>query len=634
MSDIQIFTRKWLWVCVVVGISLLSCQSLFANDWGAKLAERKDVILFNNFDSDAGKHHSIASQGIVSHGGSFVSGGSPGYALQLLNSSYAEIETHGKLNTREGAISFWVKPLWPVGDKHSHTFLTMKWANSRQGYMAISQGWWEPEGANRLYFVVNNQDLTNCSTPYVFDVGVWSKITVTWKSGREGHCRVFVNDEKVIDSKMPFVGGYASMGSVFIGTDKGSTEQMGRSATALFDDLVVYNKALSETEVLASYKNQKNNYVPRYTSVLEARGGTEEKGVNGNEIKFERRVIFDESATWALSKENTDKILTRIKKAGFNTYIPCVWHGKGTYYPSALAQPESRLERQIARGYDPLAYLIEKAHSMGIEVHPWFTVVRREDSTYPDYQEGAPTDAFDVHNEHFRKFIVDLMLDVVKRYRVDGINLDYIRSMGFCSSDRCSLAYLKKYNRSLLMDTYLRKIPGNKIASLETWNLDAVTDIVRDFSTQAKMRRPNLVISVDAHPLNPDLLLQGQDSVMWANNGWIDVIFNMDYGKRIDVGAAELVRKALKEPSKMTMLLATFDQVDGKVMYREPDVISYYINTVRQLLPDSGIAFYQYPQLSNDQIQELHSNTFKMSAEPIWPSRMLNKSSPINKKIR
>jgi uncharacterized lipoprotein YddW (UPF0748 family) len=223
-----------------------------------------------------------------------------------------------------------------------------------------------------------------------------------------------------------------------------------------------------------------------------------------------------------------------------------------------------------------------------------------------------------VHDPAFRDFIIKLMLDVVRRYRVDGVNLDYIRSMGFCSSKHCQDDYQARYGRSLTLDTYLRKIPGKRIASLQTWNYDAVSAIVKNFSKEAKSARPKLVISVDAHPLNEDLLLQGQDSVMWANNGWIDVIFNMDYKKRTDVETAEAAAGQLHVPGKMTMLLSTFDKVDGKPILRDPALLVDYVRLVRRLWPDTGISFYQYPQFSDAQFTALKNEVFAETARPTW----------------
>lgn len=325
----------------------------------------------------------------------------------------------------------------------------------------------------------------------------------------------------------------------------------------------------------------------------------------------ERRVIFDESMQWAYSEQATDEVLARIEAAGFNVYVPCVWHGKGTYYPSPLVTEDATIQTRIARGEDPLRYLVERAHERGIEVHPWFTVVRREDDRLPEfYGPRTPPDAFDVHNPGFRRFITDLMVDMVERYPVDGINLDYIRSMGFCRDQRCAEDYHARYGRSLEWDILLAKLGGTAFETLAQWNGAAVGDIVRTVAEKVRKRRPEVVIGVDAHPLLDDVRLQGQDSIQWANNGWVDVVFNMNYRREIDVDAATQARALLHDPRKMTMLVATYDRVGDSFIARESGTLEEYVRLARERWPGGGIAFYHYVRLSDQQIETLGRGVF------------------------
>ena len=205
------------------------------------------------------------------------------------------------------------------------------------------------------------------------------------------------------------------------------------------------------------------------------------------DAKHENRVMFDEDIWWALDKSNTDTIIDRLASAGFNVYIPCVWHGKGTYYPTEFAHQDERIKKRISTGDDPLKYLIEKAHSKNIEVHIWYTVVRREDDEFKEYfDEGTPKNAYNVQNEKFRDFIITLMLDAVKRYDIDGINLDYIRSMGYCRSTECANNYKKLFNRDLSIDLLKEKVPKSRIKSIEKWNEAPIEEIVYKTSSESK----------------------------------------------------------------------------------------------------------------------------------------------------
>ncbi len=82
--------------------------------------------------------------------------------------------------------------------------------------------------------------------------------------------------------------------------------------------------------------------------------------------EVENRIMFDEDIGWALSRSNTDTIINHLSEAGFNVYVPCVWHGAGTYFSSLVAYQDPRVLTRIKNGDDPLEYLITKAHQNGL----------------------------------------------------------------------------------------------------------------------------------------------------------------------------------------------------------------------------------------------------------------------------
>jgi uncharacterized lipoprotein YddW (UPF0748 family) len=541
-------------------------------------------------------------------------------ALSLAQGGHAEMPTPPELKASEGSLSFRVKPLWRPEDRASHTFVSMRWLDARNGYLAISQGWWEPLGAERLYFILNNEDFVHCSARLRLDSESWSTITAVWKSGRDGYCKLFVNGDKIAEAAKAFDGGYAPGPIIYLGSDEGTALRKGRRAEALLAGFAVLGEALIESEVARRYGGEPAAGRQKWLADLLARAPAPRLLRDARGRLRERRVLLDEDIEWATSEAATERILSQVRAAGFNVFIPCVWHGEGSTYPTHLVAPDARIAPRIAAGSDPLAYLLERAHALGIEVHPWFTVVRREGNRMPQYHaEGTPEGAFDVHNAAFRRFIVQLMLDAARRYPVDGINLDYIRSMGVCTSGACREDYGRRFGRSLKVDLALADIPGGKKDTLEAWNAQAVGAIVREISAQARALRPGLVISVDAHPLNRDLLLQGQDSVGWENADWIDAIFNMDYRKRIDVETAQRAVSRLAVPARMTMLLSTFDLVDGRPVARDPALLADYVELARRLWPGSGIAFYHRKQLTDAQANALRESVFAEAAQASWP---------------
>src|SRR3569623_886674 len=58
---------------------------------------------------------------------------------------------------------------------------------------------------------------------------------------------------------------------------------------------------------------------------------------------LESRVMLDEDLHCSYSPAEADAILKRIKAAGFNVYIPCIYHGGGSWYPTTLLAPDAKL---------------------------------------------------------------------------------------------------------------------------------------------------------------------------------------------------------------------------------------------------------------------------------------------------
>lgn len=600
----------------------------YPKERSSSLVPERDVILSERFDEAPRQKetHHAPENTLQLRGATLVPTDKRGGSLRLNTGSDATVLLSKNLSAKAGTISFWVKPLWGKEERGSHTFLTMPWADGKKSYMAISFGWWEPQGSQRFYFIVSNQESIHCSTPYRFDSEIWVMVTGVWKSGSDGYCHLFVNGEKIADQKKSYSGAYLNGGPLYLGSDKGATDQKGRGTDALLDDLVILNHPLSNEEVLLAYKTQEKDPVTAYNRkwkwLDEGIALPLKQKRNSQGKLLESRALFDEDMHWAFSKKKTDEILTRVKAAGFNIYVPCVWHGNGAYYPSSLAPMNTKLASIIPEEYDPLAYLIEKAHSMGIEVHPWFTVALRQGTQFPQfYGEGVPENAYDVHNPAFRKFITDLMLDVVRRYDVDGVNLDYIRTMGVCTSQNCRKEYREKTGYHLPLDYPLRLVMGSARDRIQKWQDDTMSDIVSNFSKQAKKIKPKLIISVDGHPQPPGKVrpLQGRDELRWANEGWIDAIYNMDYKERVDFEKVNGVSRGLKQPEKVIVLFGNYDK-QGRAVPRSGELVAKYAAFAQRQWSNHGMGFYLYSMMTDEQVNALRAGPFVEDALPRWRS--------------
>lgn len=538
----------------------------------------------------------------------------------------AAIDLKHAITSASGAISFWVKPSW-VSDSASHTLLSLKWDGNSRSYFVISQGWWEQLYGDRLHLIVSNVDAMGCSAPYRLPVDVWSMITAVWREGAPGLCMLYVDDQAIAIRKAEFRAGKRATGMLHFGSDVGSSESQGRVAPGNFKGLQLFARALSEREIIEKYRDEERQpadvVARKKWSWLDAPNGVAAKKIKNPTRNHanETRAIFDEGHEWAASPASVDSTLDRIQQAGFNVYVPCIWHGEGARYRSQIRQTEYSLQGAITSAWDPLQYLIDRAHARRIEVHPWFTVALREKSSYPQFAgSGVPRGAYDVHNRSFQRFIVETVLDVVRRYDVDGINLDYVRAMGICTSPSCKADYFAMHGFELDADHANGSPIDAARKRIQLWQDNALTTIVAAVSKEAKAIKPALVLSVDSttEPNEQVRPLEGRDDIAWVNQGLVDAIFYMDYGRIVDLKRIASARNALVHRRKLVVLVGNYDYIDSQVVPRNGEWMSRVVAFVTNQESSSGVGVYLHRQLSQTQIEALRNGPFKQSKSANW----------------
>jgi uncharacterized lipoprotein YddW (UPF0748 family) len=88
-------------------------------------------------------------------------------------------------------------------------------------------------------------------------------------------------------------------------------------------------------------------------------------------------------------------------------------------------------------GYDPLAFAVTEAHRRGLELHAWFNPFRAGTSAKATFAANHVTHTHPDWVRHYgqqlwvdpgvpeaRGYIIETILDVVKRYDVDGVHID------------------------------------------------------------------------------------------------------------------------------------------------------------------------------------------------------------------
>jgi uncharacterized lipoprotein YddW (UPF0748 family) len=148
------------------------------------------------------------------------------------------------------------------------------------------------------------------------------------------------------------------------------------------------------------------------------------------------------------------EIVRRLKQYNFNTIFFQIRSRGDAYYRSAYEPWAENLTGTLGKdpGWDPLAFLINEAHEAGIEVHGWVNVYKVRANgqvpltTPPHVSRAHPGWVFTYHGEGWLDpgipetgtYLLNVVMDIVHKYDIDGINFDYLRYPGRDFSDNDS----------------------------------------------------------------------------------------------------------------------------------------------------------------------------------------------------
>ena len=264
-----------------------------------------------------------------------------------------------------------------------------------------------------------------------------------------------------------------------------------------------------------------------------------------------------------ITPEGIDRLIADAKRANLNALIVQVRKTGDALYNSDY---EPKAENLTLPDFDPLAYVIEKAHAQGIEVHAWINTYKVwGDSTPPKYpnhpfnkhpewinksitgeRDKSGQYAFDPGAKPVQDYLFKIYMDVVEKYDVDGIHFDYVRYWD------------KVYGYSDLAVARFNKATGRKGIPKPTdpvwceWRRDRVTDLVRQIYKGVKATKPWVKVTASvvcsqpcprdfkkSHPYKTLL----QDWERWTREGIVDAVVPMNYKSETDPAGAKLFRE-------------------------------------------------------------------------------------------
>lgn len=327
------------------------------------------------------------------------------------------------------------------------------------------------------------------------------------------------------------------------------------------------------------------------------------------------------------------EVFDRLAKAGINTVFFETVNASYTIYPSQVAPQQNPL----IKDWDPLASAVKLAHARGMELHAWvwtFAAGNRRhnqiigvDSDYPgpviaanpdwaNYDQAGrmipvkQTKPFlDPANPEVREYLLKLYAEIVTKYRVDGLQLDYIRYPFQDPFSGRSYGYGKAAREKFKQQTGVDPININ-YRQQDLWKkwtafrTEQVNSFVEEVSQMLRKKRSTLILSVAVFPLPEYERIQKiqQHWEVWARKGDVDLIVPMTYA--LDTSRFQRLAQPWIHSTKLGSTLL----VPGIRLHSLSTLGAFDQLQLLRDLPVSGYALFAAENF-HQELDELLSNT-------------------------
>lgn len=260
------------------------------------------------------------------------------------------------------------------------------------------------------------------------------------------------------------------------------------------------------------------------------------------------------------SQENIKRTVANCKQNGLNHIFVVVWNNGVTLYPSkVLKRYTGILQDSVYKNFDPISCIVTEAHKAGLKVHAWFEFgfsFAYQDSNsawlkkYPQWAGRKKDGSLLVKNGFYwwsslnpavQQFMKELVLEVVKKYEVDGIQGD----------DRLPAMPAEggydAYSQQLYAQEHDGQLPPENPTEKNflKWKADKLSAFGKTLYTAVKKQRASCMVgwAPGPYPWSKEEYLQ--DWPVWLKQGYADYIIPQLY--RYSIEAYEKILKELTD---------------------------------------------------------------------------------------
>ncbi|MDI6828363.1 MAG: family 10 glycosylhydrolase [Armatimonadota bacterium] len=249
------------------------------------------------------------------------------------------------------------------------------------------------------------------------------------------------------------------------------------------------------------------------------------------------------------SPESIAALVNEAADAGIEFLLPIAKSTSGKAYYKSEIIPEARPELP-----DMLKTVIDVAHKRGLKVYPWICVncdggeqPSKTLEEHPDWcvisSNGKSGGYIDPSSQEARDFVCSIIREIVAKYDVDGINLDYVRypSGRNCFCERC-VKLFKEATGYDARDADKAEVGSDKWRKWRAWRMKQINLEMEQIRKAVDEIKPGLPISSYVWGVHTygERYQTCQDWKTWIRKGWLNwinpsgYVYNMkDFTRRV-----------------------------------------------------------------------------------------------------
>ncbi len=250
--------------------------------------------------------------------------------------------------------------------------------------------------------------------------------------------------------------------------------------------------------------------------------------------------------------DDIERIVQSCQQAGCNTILFQV-RGNATAFYRSSYEPWAEQFNYTDPGFDPLEVALKAAHGRNLKLLAWVNVMPAWWGTEP------PRDAKQIYNKkpewawydkggkrqpladkfyvslnpclpEVREYLVGVIEDIIGRYPIDGLHLDYIRFPNDPVSGTTSADYPRDKQTLGLFQAETGKTPESAPEEWNRWRTEQITELVRAIRRKTHEYKPSLEISAAVGPVPEDAKSRHfQDVRAWLDQKLVDALYPMNY---------------------------------------------------------------------------------------------------------